>query len=82
MSLLLLSLSPTADVKFNSAKVYKVSLSPPACTCSDFEQTGKYCSHLFGAQWYATNGPIDQFLQGQQSSSHLFMAYPPPLIDI
>jgi hypothetical protein len=53
-------------VTLENLKAYTVSLQPPSCTCHQFIFTGKYCKHLWAAQWHKTNGSIDEFLYAQK----------------
>lgn len=36
-----------------SGKVYSVSLSPPACSCEDFELRGEPCKHVIAARLWS-----------------------------
>ncbi|KAI0705560.1 hypothetical protein C8Q76DRAFT_819788 [Earliella scabrosa] len=46
----------------------RVTLLPPMCPCSAFQQTGKACAHLKAAALYTTNGPISEW-HAEESNS-------------
>lgn len=53
-------------VSLENLKSYTATLQPPNCTCTKFTMTGKYCKHLWAAQWHKSNGSIDDYLYAQK----------------
>lgn len=52
--------------KKNENVCYEVNRLGPSCPCHQFKMTGKLCAHLWAAEWYETNGPIEQW-EGKQT---------------
>jgi hypothetical protein len=43
------------------ARSHTVDIHEPRCTCTEFDQTGKFCGHLWAVHWYQSNGPVDEW---------------------
>lgn len=72
------SLAHTPSSVKDEAKKHIVNFTRGNCTCTGFEQTGKYCSHLWASQWHVSNGPIHEW-EGTCLLSDMVQQYKPDL---